>query len=359
MKLLRRPTNHVFSDISISIFSLLISSATVKAISTLNAFTDANCAFRPRAPQPGHTDGECQSITTPNTISISIESLDEGCTDLYCSQKPLAKEINIGDCANLNGRLVRSFSVDECPPGTVDYPDLPAGWNTTTTSSGIPSATSSIPPSSAATQSSALSTSSGGNRMAIIGGSVGGGVALFMIVVGAIGWFLYKRSENRRRTGSAWPDIPPYGYGRYTGDLSPGPGPNGYGSTGIYNGPPINQSEPGELEGNSTTNINTGNPYFKPHSSAAVAQKRARPAARSASGSGIFENQVADDVPLREIPRQELEGAPVMPPPPPPITRQQQQPQQLQRQQHARNFSFSRERLPDMPRVPGPGVVEQ
>ncbi|KAK6508678.1 hypothetical protein TWF506_010757 [Arthrobotrys conoides] len=339
-------------DFVACLFSIFAFFPTAQGISTLNAFTDANCVFRPRSPQPGHTDGECQSIVTPNTISVSIESLDPGCAvtiyaDLYCSQEPIAKEINIGDCANLNGMLVRSFSVDGCPPGTPDYTDLLGSNSTTTSSSRIPSATSSNIPSSAPTQPSAPPASSeSSNRTAIIGGAVGGGVGLFMVAVSLIGWFLYKRSsKNERIIETGWPDIPSGGYGRYTGDG--GPGPSGYGTDGSYFG--LNTPQDiGELEANnsSRTNINIGNTYFKGQSNPMIAQKRAGGGTRSASGSGIFENQVADDVPLREIPRQELEA---------PVPIQQSIRREQQKQQHSRTFSLGRERLPDMPRVPGVG----
>ncbi|KAF3314689.1 hypothetical protein TWF173_004502 [Orbilia oligospora] len=263
--------------------------------------------------------------------------------DLYCSQEPATKEINVGDCANLNGMLVRSFSVDGCPPGTPDYTDL-LGNYTTTTSSSIPSATSSSIPSSTATQTSAPSTSSGNsNRAAIIGGAVGGGIGLFMAVVSLLGWLLYKRNfKNQGRIETGWPNADGVGYGRYTGDG--GPGPNGYDTSGNYLG--INTSQDiGELEANnnSRSNINIGNTCFKGQGNPTMGRKRAGGATRSASGSGIFENQVADDVPLREIPRQELE-APV------PI-----QSNRREQQQHGRTFSLGRERLPDMPRVPGVG----
>ncbi|KAF3150183.1 hypothetical protein TWF594_010066 [Orbilia oligospora] len=353
MELLQAPlTRPRLSDFFASLLlSLLIYSPIAQAISTLNAFTDANCVFRPRSPQPGHTDGECQSITTPNTISVSIDSLDPGCevtiyADLYCSQEPATKEINVGDCANLNGMLVRSFSVDGCPPGTPDYTDL-LGNYTTTSSSSIPSATSSSIPSSTATQTSAPSTSSGNsNRAAIIGGAVGGGIGLFMAVVSLIGCLLYKRNfKNQGRIETGWPNAHGIGYGRYTGDG--GPGPNGYDTSGNYFG--INTSHDiGELEANSNSrsNINVGNTYFKDQGNPTMAQKRAGGATRSASGSGIFENQVADDVPLRDIPRQELEA---------PVPIQLNRRGQQQQQQHDRAFSLGRERLPDMPRVPGVG----
>ncbi|RVD86159.1 uncharacterized protein DFL_004449 [Arthrobotrys flagrans] len=339
MKSIRASSNRILPESLILGLTLLVYPPIIQAISTLNAFTDANCVFRPRNPQPGHTDGECQSVTTPNTISVSIESLDPGCAvtiyaDLYCSQEPIAKEINIGDCANLNGMLVRSFSVDECPPGTPDYPDL-LGSNTTTTSSNrIPSSTStSTPPSSSPSTKSGSS-----NRMVIIGGAVGGGVGLFMIVVSLIGWFLYKRgSKNKRRMETGWPDTG--GYGRYAGDG--GPGPNGY-NTGHGYSRPNTLQQVGELEANngSRSNTNTGNPYFKDQGNAVAARERGGGAMRGAGGSGVFENQVAGDVPLREIRRQELE-APV--------------PMQVGKrgQQHSRTFGSGRERLPDMPRVPG------
>ncbi|KAF3177502.1 hypothetical protein TWF788_007705 [Orbilia oligospora] len=258
--------------------------------------------------------------------------------DLYCSQEPATKEINVGDCANLNGMLVRSFSVDGCPPGTPDYTDLLGNYTTTTSSSSIPSPT--------ATQTSAPSTSSGNsNRAAIIGGAVGGGIGFFMAVVSLIGWLLYKKSfKNQGRIETGWPNAHSAGYGRYTGDG--GPDPNGYDTSGNYFG--INASQDiGELEANSNSrsNINVGNTYFKDQGNPKMVQKRAGGATRSASGSGIFENQVADDVPLRDIPRQELEA---------PVPIQSNRRGQQQRQ-HGRTLSLGRERLPDMPRVPGVG----
>ncbi|KAF3209915.1 hypothetical protein TWF679_007139 [Orbilia oligospora] len=269
--------------------------------------------------------------------------------DLYCSQEPATKEINVGDCANLNGMLVRSFSVDGCPPGTPDYTDLLGNYTATTSSSSIPSATYSSIPSPTATQTSPPSTSSGNsNRAAIIGGAVGGGIGFFMAVVSLVGWLLYKRNvKNQGRIETGWPNAHGVGYGRYTGDG--GLGPNGYDTSGNYFG--INDSQDiGELEANSNSrsNINVGNTYFKDQVNPKMAQKRAGGATRSASGSGVFENQVADDVPLRDIPRQELE-APV------PIQSNRRGQQQQQQQQHGRTFSLGRERLPDMPRVPGVG----
>ncbi|KAK6332990.1 hypothetical protein TWF718_010816 [Orbilia javanica] len=265
--------------------------------------------------------------------------------DLYCSQKPLAKEINIGDCANLNGMLVRSFSVDECPPGTPDYTDILGNSTTTASSIGIPSATSStIPPSSTPTQTSPPSTNSGSsNRMAIIGGAVGGGVGLFMIVVSLIGWFLYKRNlRKKKRMGTGWSDVPE-GYGRCTGDG--GPGHSGYNIGSGYSGLRPTQ-EIGELEATSSRgNLNAGNSYFKDQSPAGIRQKRVGGATRSASGSGIFENQVADDVALREIPRQELE-APV------PI---QIAVGEGQQQKNSKRLLSRRDRLPEMPKVPAVG----
>ncbi|KAF3938881.1 hypothetical protein ABW19_dt0209120 [Dactylella cylindrospora] len=55
---------------------------TSNAETTINAYTDANCVFRPRAPQGGPPTGDCQQIATPNTISVSIETIDPGCTGI-------------------------------------------------------------------------------------------------------------------------------------------------------------------------------------------------------------------------------------------------------------------------------------
>ncbi|KAK6349369.1 hypothetical protein TWF730_010116 [Orbilia blumenaviensis] len=306
---------------------------TAQAISTLNAFTDANCIFRPRAAQPGHTnspDGECQSITTPNTISVSIEDLDPGCaitvySDLYCTDNAL--EINIGDCANLNGTLIRSFSVDGCPPGTPDYTELLSSATFTSSGPAVPSPTTGSTPSS-----TTPSGSEGPNRMAIIGGAVGGGIGLFMIVVSLIGWFLYKRNRGRREHKErmqTWP-ITPGGPGGYTGN--DGAGSTIYGPGG-YTGAPL-PHQVGELE------ANVGNAYFKEHQDAIIGQKTTdRGGSRSASGNGMFENQVADALPLRGAQRQELE-APV-----PPVAERQ----------HSRTLNLGQDGLPDMPRVPRAG----
>ncbi|KAK6527291.1 hypothetical protein TWF281_010478 [Arthrobotrys megalospora] len=309
--------------ILVLLFCVLFYTRAAQARSELRCFTDMNCAFQPLPAQPGNTTGECQSIKTPNTISVNIGDLDRGCevtvyADLNCGEKVPQLELNIGDCGNLNGTLIRSFSVDLCPPGTPNYTDPPS--NTTITPVPSPTAGS--------------SRSGGPNRMAIIGGAVGGGVALFMIIAVLIGWFLYRRSKNKKkkRRERSWLDIPG-GPGGYTGGPG-GPvwGPNSY-SPGGYTEPPIGPP-PGELE------ANVGNSYFKEQR---TVYKRTA-AGGSAPRPGRFENQVADldIVPLREIPRQELE-APV--------------PLQPASRQHSRTFSLSRdrERLPEMPRLPGPG----
>ncbi|EWC48523.1 hypothetical protein DRE_01745 [Drechslerella stenobrocha 248] len=86
--------------------------------SFLNQFTDRDCRRQPRQPQLGTPDGECNTIATSNTTSVSVGPLGRGCaisvyTDNFCSLDATA--VYEGDCTSI-GTFWRSFSVDGCLP---------------------------------------------------------------------------------------------------------------------------------------------------------------------------------------------------------------------------------------------------
>ncbi|KAK6347323.1 hypothetical protein TWF696_007393 [Orbilia brochopaga] len=294
------------------------------AVTSINACTDPQCVYSPREPQVGPPTGYCQKILTPNTLSVSIQSLDDGCTvtiysDPDCTAANML-EIDVGDCGFFNGTYIRSFSVDECPPGTPD-PTLNNPTNTSTTlqsststaSGTIASKTESSSPTASTTRTAAATTTvtaaaSTSNKTAIIAGAVGGGVGL-LAITGSIFFFLLRLHRKRRLA-----------------DMDPPPDHHAYpGQGGV------------ELEAHGM--------YPPPHTGASAVYGDRMKASSSkrlaASGGSVFENHAAvEELPAESYtPRQELEA-----PMPPGFGIQAEQD----------NGRYSRERLPDMPRLPGP-----
>ncbi|KAF3909326.1 hypothetical protein ABW20_dc0110258 [Dactylellina cionopaga] len=204
----------------------------------------------------------------------------------------------------------------------------------TTTTTGPSSTSSSTARSSTSTASSNNTStaspepndkkSSGSNQTAIIGGAVGGGVVLILVTAFIVLYFCRKdKIMGRVSTSPEAPDLViggcngnQGGYGGYGGYGGGGNGGGGNGGGGGY-GSHFQQGV-GELDGNPAF-------YGVPNQS----NKRF-----GASGSGIFETTtVQDAIPLRQIPRQELE-API---PPELLLR-------------------SPGDLPEMPRLPGPNT---
>ncbi|KAK6538526.1 hypothetical protein TWF694_010106 [Orbilia ellipsospora] len=314
-----------------SLLILLIAFYVQPVLSTtsINAYTDATCRFAPRPPQVGPPTGFCQTIVTPNAISVDIQELDMGCTvtiysDPYCTDNML--EIIPGDCGNLNGTTIRSFSIDECPPGTIDTTIASNSTATGTSSTTIPTSTSSgYTPNMRNTSST--------NKTAIIAGATGGGIVLILITIGIIAYF-YRKDRNAKRQIDYATDnfVGPVGGVGGVGSIGGGGGggasggydttntsttiapdaPAGYTGLGPYSThyPPV-----GELE---------GHPAFWRYGT-----KYAAPV--GPSGSGHFETQAAEGIPMPNIPRQELAASSTLR-----VTRQ------------------DRDNLPDMPRIPGP-----
>ncbi|KAF3922558.1 hypothetical protein ABW21_db0206973 [Orbilia brochopaga] len=281
-----------------------------EAATSINACTDPLCVYSPREPQVGPPTGYCQKITTPNTLSVSIQSLDDGCTvtiysDPDCTASHML-EIDVGDCGTFNGTYIRSFSVDECPAGTPDT-TLKNPTNTSTTLRSTSSATAAAKTESASPTTSttaaattpAAAAASSSNKTAIIGGAVGGGIGLLAIVGAVVFFFFYRRPTPR--------DPPPPHHGQDSVELEGyGLYPPGHGAGAVYG-----------------DHLKTGSNK------------------RLASGGSIFENHAAvEELPAdRPTPRQELE-APV--------------PSGYGIQPLQDSGRHSRERLPDMPRIPGP-----
>ncbi|KAJ6256847.1 hypothetical protein Dda_8716 [Drechslerella dactyloides] len=307
----------VCSLLSAFLWIFLVRIRLAEAASSINACTDPLCVYRPRDPQVGPPNGDCQRILTPNTLSVSIDSLDQGCTitiysDPYCTAAYML-EIDVGDCGTFNGSYIRSFSVDECPPGT-PFPTVNPNSSSSTSQPSTSTSTSSAAAASKTESSSSTTTTtsaatttvtaapSSSNKTAIIGGAVGGGVGL-LVIAGAVFFFVF----HRRR--------PP---------MDPPPAHHGYGNA--------------ELEATEMYPPSATAAGFYGDPSMASSSKRLGP-----NGGSVFENHATvQELPAdRHIPRQELE-APVPPGFVSPV------------EQGFDNGRHSRDRLPDMPRLPGP-----
>ncbi|EPS42154.1 hypothetical protein H072_3944 [Dactylellina haptotyla CBS 200.50] len=334
----------IFSISSSLSFLALISILYIQpafSTSSIHAYTDANCVFPPRDPQVGPPTGACQTITTPNTISLEIQELDLGCTvtiysDPDCTDHPL--EIGVGDCANLNGTTIRSFSIDLCPPGTID--STRPQYNSTSTASPSAKPTSSnttFTASSASPSNTTASASGNSNLSAIIGGAVGGGVGLLLITAGLIIYFCRKdRNTMRQIKYPPGPNIMEMGAGSLDeGIFGTGGHNSAHGSNRqFYNDSRFGQGVPGLGQGVGELE---GNPGFFRESNKSLTNQRV-----GAGGSGIFETQAAEEMPLRNfsIPRQELEAPGVMIPRVHP--------------QDSINRVYHQEGLPEIPQLPGP-----
>ncbi|KAF3909520.1 hypothetical protein AA313_de0204308 [Arthrobotrys entomopaga] len=219
-------------------------------------------------------------------------------------------EIDVGQCANLNGTTIRSFSIDDCPPGTIDTtrPGNNATITTGTPPTTIPTDTPTTTSSSSSSTTSAgytpnMRNNSSPNKTAIIGGAVAGGDR-------------YAKRRNDYATdnnitytgGGGAADADAGGYGSTIAPDAPA-GYSGPGAGGPYrtNFPPV-----GELEGHPAF-WRYGGQYAKP------------------PGAGTSSRFETEAMPMGHIPRQELEAS----------TR-------FGSMRHNQN------NLPEMPRIPAP-----